>query len=199
MLIRLIRPAVTSRPELTGSGKAAERTYRPRQAREAASRWCGDALPRPGPAADPACPPPRRTYHPDHTGTWCPSRRQPLPIPFVLAVSLARVYRHHPAAHGGPSGPHGTASYARQASAREECRSSAADYCSGWTTRSSALVRALGSSQTHWPSKRAERRHMHEVVSGRSSLRHDEIKAALVAFICARMTSSAVPIVRYVE
>ena len=103
--------------------QAAERTYRPRQAREAASRWCGDALPRPGPAADPACPPPRRTYHPDHTGTWCPSRRQPLPIPFVLAVSLARVYRHHPAAHGGPSGPHGTASYARQASAREECHS----------------------------------------------------------------------------
>ena len=114
----------------------------------------------------------------------CRSRASTGIIPRPMGVPVARTAR--PAMR-------------RQASAREECRSSAADYCGGWTTRSSALVRALGSSQTHWPSKRAERRRMHEVVSGRSSLRHDEIKAALVAFICARMTSSAVPIVRYVE
>ncbi len=56
--------------------------------------------------------PTRRAHHhvaptTQTTGTWCPSRRQPLPIPFVLAVSLARVYMHHPAAMGVRPAWHG--------------------------------------------------------------------------------------------
>ena len=116
----------------------------------------------------------------------CRSRASTGIIPRPMGVPVARTAR--PAMRG------------RRVRVKSAAVAQPADYCGGWTTSwSSALVRALGSSQTHWPSKRAERRRMHEVVSGRSSLRHDEIKAALVAFICARMTSSAVPIVRYVE